>query len=349
MKHYVPCPTAGWPEIAEALGLALQHAGRLWPHAAAVTDLRWHVDQRALVLLERGIDEPTHEQLIEGVPGRPKLIKRWGWTDHEVRKLLDCPALWWDDYRWGPQSPADRQGSASGPPGGRQLRKGATPTIEEVSPAGRQEVASGPPAELHTRVPTPPSSPQSGPPRESAPAREVPAPRWARGWPGHEPAAVEAGVCAVSGSIRGRHIEPSEAASDAPYVRAVLQLVPELTLSELAQRAELVSRWGRESSDGLDDLGGQRPDGTHWTHDRSRRVQHVLDVRKWLDRYDAARRWASAPVQPRAASAARPQGPPARASPSLRGRSTAEDGVLHRIASRRTGQPQELEVRDGDG
>jgi len=147
MSGWVPTPADGWDEVAEAL----TDRGKAWPMSAAVTDLRWLVDRRAALLFGRGIEHPTPEQLVEGIPGRPSLVRRWHWTDHRVRSLLRDVVAWWDSGRWK-ASPADRQRTASASPADIQPQHGPTLVVEEVSPADRQPVASRSPADLHTRV-----------------------------------------------------------------------------------------------------------------------------------------------------------------------------------------------------
>lgn len=174
MSGWVPTPADGWPEIAEALTTA----GVRWPTSAAITDLRWHIDREGGRLHALGVGDPTAEQLVRAIPGRPTLAARWGWTDHAVRAILRGPATWWDGLRWGaaPErtwseggrrpnaSPVDRQYVASTSPVDRQSDNGPTGTLLQESPVGRQSVASRPPVDRHTRVESPSPSPTPSPP-----------------------------------------------------------------------------------------------------------------------------------------------------------------------------------------
>lgn len=62
-------PVEWWRDIAAALD------GQEWPTEAAQMDLRI-MDQHGRI------------------PGRPTLRRRWGWTDHRVKKLLQNDHLW---------------------------------------------------------------------------------------------------------------------------------------------------------------------------------------------------------------------------------------------------------------
>ena len=131
-----------WPGIRELV--AERYRGVAWPEEYAVADLAWH-----RVMVDRG----------EAMPGRPKLMARWGWTDHGVRTLLAA-------------SPADRQPgtdqrrdsgeirqpaarTASLPPAYRQPHTGEGGQL----PEDRQSAASAPPAPSDPTRREPPTSP----------------------------------------------------------------------------------------------------------------------------------------------------------------------------------------------
>ena len=112
-----------WPDIAAALPAK-------WPDAAVGMDLRyWENEQR----MGR-----------RGRPGRPALIKRWGWTDHRVRTFIKS-GCWEDETTSEP--PANRQPTASRPP-----------TQTSANLYNDEETASRPPAD---RQPTASESPHA--------------------------------------------------------------------------------------------------------------------------------------------------------------------------------------------
>ena len=123
MAGWAPFDVDGWPEVAEAL----TEAGRAWPRAAAVFDLRWHIDQG------------------KPIPGRPSLIRRWRWTGHAVRVFLANADTWQDPRK---RTKTVRQRAASRPPADRQPPHGRNGTIPEDPPAHRQPIASRPPAPI---------------------------------------------------------------------------------------------------------------------------------------------------------------------------------------------------------
>lgn len=157
MGGWIPTDAAGWPAIAEALS----STGAAWPEAAAITDLRWWIDRAAYLagLSELRADALTAEHratLRAGLPGRPTLARRWGWTDWAVRTLLRSSARWWDRARWGvdpgdhqvPTSPtpATRQPPASPPPAGARMDADDSNETASHQPAHRQPTASEPPS-----------------------------------------------------------------------------------------------------------------------------------------------------------------------------------------------------------
>lgn len=133
MEGWVPFPAAGWEDTARLLTLT----GQPWPEAACIMDLRWHFDQG------------------KTRPGRPTLAKRWAWTDHAVRVLLQRIADWWDPSKGevpDPPSPARLQPS----PAGRQETDGKVALFHTPSPDDRQGSASASP---HARLISPSPSP----------------------------------------------------------------------------------------------------------------------------------------------------------------------------------------------
>ncbi len=157
MPGWVPFDADGWEETAEGM----TDAGLKWTRAAAIFDLRWHVDQS------------------RKIPGRPTLRARWNRTDHWVRTLLK------DEDAWRDPSKKDRQPTASRPPARRQRTASASPGQERLNldngdgfasapPASRQAAASGSPAELHTRTDPPSPSPVT--------LTDPPSPQGGTGW-----------------------------------------------------------------------------------------------------------------------------------------------------------------------
>jgi hypothetical protein len=121
--------------------------------------------------------------------------------------------------------------------------------------------------------------------------------------PGHrtekEPAIDLGAAAAVLAAIRGRPVRELEARREAHLVAAVLELDPERGLPLLEQEALLVAHWAAESPQGRDELGGIRQStGLPWGPDRSRRPAVVLDLDRWPDWLDSARRWASGAAPP---------------------------------------------------
>jgi hypothetical protein len=75
LSGWFTTPAAGWPVTLERL----QRLGEPLTESEAITDLRWHVDQRV------------------PLPGRRELRKRWGgWSERAIRDLLADTCRWWD-------------------------------------------------------------------------------------------------------------------------------------------------------------------------------------------------------------------------------------------------------------
>lgn len=285
MSGWVPFDADWWPAIVEKLP-------RPWPDAAALFDLRWHVDRSAS-------KEVPH--------GKRFWMKRWGWTDWKVRSLLREGA-WHDPIHPLPAQapPALRPQTAQDPPASRRLKLTKLNGTAQDPPADRPDAAQDPPADRHTRgdPPSPSPSPSqdtlpaaraawlSAPPEEDEP--EEPAngvPKWAKvkGFDSH---AVLASVAHALSEIRQRPIDPWHAATDAKHVIG-LQRATNTPWNELAEQLALVARWARDSEDHMaaNDIRGMRPDGSTWSADRSRSVSTLCVLARWADRLEAAQRW----------------------------------------------------------
>lgn len=286
MSGWVPFDSDWWPAIVEKLP-------RPWPDAAALFDLRWHVDRSAS-------KEVPH--------GKRFWMKRWGWTDWKVRSLLREGG--WHD----PIHPL----SAQDPPAVRPLTTRKPPAPEPMDanyrtdsarrpPALRPVPAQDPPENRHTRgdppSPSPSPSQDTLPPAaagwlsarpEAEDEHEEPSngvPKWAKvkGFDSH---VVLAAVAHALSEIRQRPIDPWRAATDAKHVIG-LQRATNAPWTELAEQLTLVARWARESDDhmAMNDIRGLRPDGSTWSADRSRSVSTLCVLARWADRLEAAQRW----------------------------------------------------------
>ena len=92
-----PGPLEWWAETAAAL----EASGASWPPEAARIDLRFYEDQIRTGARRR-------------LPGRTALRRRWKWTDHRVRTLLQSE-------NWK-ESPERRQNIARTSPENRHAR-----------------------------------------------------------------------------------------------------------------------------------------------------------------------------------------------------------------------------------
>lgn len=153
MSGFIPTPADGWPLIAEMLTAS----GQRWPESAAITDLRWYADAAAFrlgvsKLRAEQVTDADREAIRAALPGRPALVKRWGWSDWAVKQLRAAPDLWWDSARWGAQRPA-----ASAPPAHRQPTTSAPPAEEPLNAEDSDGSASPPPAHRQLAASQPPS------------------------------------------------------------------------------------------------------------------------------------------------------------------------------------------------
>jgi hypothetical protein len=153
VSGFIPTPADGWPLIAEMLTAS----GQRWPESAAITDLRFYADAAAfrLGVSAKRADQVTdadREAIRASLPGRPALVKRWGWSDWAVKQLRAAPELWWDAARWGAQRPA-----ASAPPADRQPTTSAPPAEVPVNAEDSDGSARSPPAHRQPTASSPPS------------------------------------------------------------------------------------------------------------------------------------------------------------------------------------------------
>jgi hypothetical protein len=251
-------PDTWWPVIAAGLA-------KPWPEEAVWFDLRWWEGQRRTGGERR--------------PGRPALMKRWGWTSHMATKVLDPKnAAAWIDPRRDPT--ADRQRSNSRPTAHRQRRDGSTPTIEQKPTADRQPADSDPTADRQPLEDPRSTGPQSVE-RENARARQ-PVPL------GIDHAA-ELNRCLA------------ELGPDDPWgprdQRAIRDVLRD---GNAVDDVLLVRRWAHESHDREAVLA--RQDG--WAGRYG-----ALCNDRFAERLTLARRWDSA---------GRPRAPPIRAGPAIR-------------------------------
>jgi hypothetical protein len=123
-------PVAAWPDIAEAL------CG-VWPRAAAIQDLRWYADQ-------------TRMQRVKRIPGYRRLARRWGWTEHQARKLMRAEGDWQDPRHTTPPPPSRTPPAPISQTSPAPVSKSGVETERpaQTSPAPRAVFATG--AELHT-------------------------------------------------------------------------------------------------------------------------------------------------------------------------------------------------------
>jgi len=77
------CRVEWWIDIAHAL----EQSGQPWPDGAALMDLRFWEGQIRLGRTKR-------------IPSRRRLMRRWSWSDHEVRKMLKSEQ-WLDHHHCG--------------------------------------------------------------------------------------------------------------------------------------------------------------------------------------------------------------------------------------------------------
>lgn len=144
MQPWLPFPIHGWPELAEML----EARGTPWPEWAAVTFLRWTVDQFG----------------VGSIPGRPALCAMFRWTDWSVRQFLANTDVWWDPDKG--EAPGERfklptRGPKKGAPARTSLHQFA-PAEEQANAENRDESASfhqDAPDPLHTRGDPPSHSP----------------------------------------------------------------------------------------------------------------------------------------------------------------------------------------------
>jgi hypothetical protein len=153
VSGFIPTPADGWPLIAEMLTAS----GQRWPESAAITDLRFYADAAAFrlgvsKLRTEQVTDADREAIRAALPGRPALVKRWGWSDWAVKQLRAAPELWWDSARWGAQRP-----TASAPPAGRQPTTSAPPAEVPVNAEDSDGSASPPPALRQPTASPPPS------------------------------------------------------------------------------------------------------------------------------------------------------------------------------------------------
>ena len=115
--RWIPVPLEWWAETAAAL----EASGESWPPEAARIDLRYYEDQ---------IQTGARRRL----PGRTALRRRWGWTDHRVRTLLQS-----ESWR---ESPERRQKIARTPPENQRKEQEQRYPTARTSPENRQKIAT---------------------------------------------------------------------------------------------------------------------------------------------------------------------------------------------------------------